>query len=105
MQMQWKHQICPPSLSHGVALSLPEETLRAVQDSLQVHEALRSSHAKLGTLECVLQASVVTCLTWIDDVVKMESGNICMAWMGALVHANDLEGTVLAWRWGLGYTQ
>lgn len=40
MQMQRQHQVCPPGLSDGMALTLQQEVLRALQDAFPFHQAV-----------------------------------------------------------------
>lgn len=46
LQVQWQHQVRPPGLPDGMALPFPEEALRAVQDALPLHQAIRPEHAQ-----------------------------------------------------------
>lgn len=48
MQMQRQHQVRPPGLLDGMALALAEEVLRAVQNALPIHQAVRSRHAAVA---------------------------------------------------------
>lgn len=45
--MQREYQVCPSGLLNGMAITFAKETLRALQDTIQVYEAVLSEYAEI----------------------------------------------------------
>ena len=101
LQVQWQHQIRAPSLLDGMVVSLAEETLRIMQDLFPFYQTLPSSDAQHCSSTYLPPASRNTYTEELCDVGAMASRCLRMARLGALVHADCVERSILGWRWGL----
>ena len=79
-----------------MAVTLTEETLRAMQNALPIYQTIRPKHATEPSGTSVRKASLDTMLPNSSDMVEICSRCICLAGMAAVVDARNLEGTILA---------
>ncbi len=80
-----------------MAVTLPEEVLRAVQDTLPLHQAIFSKYAQHGPSSNIPPAS---CHAYMDEhasFVSFTSRVLRLVNVAALVHADNMEGPLLDW--------
>ena len=94
--MQRQYQIRPPALPDGVAVALPEEALRAMQDALPLHQALPSSNARHRPDPGFPSAGRYTYLEVTDRDLAPTPGSLRLALLASMVYAHCVEGFVLA---------
>ena len=95
VQMQWQHQICASELSHGMVITFTKETLRTMQDTFPLYEALPSSYAEHGSAPGL---SPPGCRTHMDErrnLVPLPTRFTGLDSLAAVVHADNMERTVL----------
>ncbi len=102
MQMQWQYQICPSKLPHGMAVTLTEETLRIMQDTVPLHQALSSPNAQHRSTSGLPTPGYNTYMEELPDLVPLTARDVCLGGLAAMVHANHLEGSFLDRRWRMG---
>lgn len=102
LQMQRKHQICAPELPDGMAFTFSEEALRAMQNTLPLHEAVPSAYAKHGSTTNILSPSCCAYVEEYGHIFTVSSGGLCLGGVAPVVHAEYLEGSFLARRRGMG---
>lgn len=90
LQVQWQHQIRTPGMPHGVAVTLAEEVLRAVQDVLSLHQALPPRHAHPHTHGRFRAPRRRSHTQAVHDLVSRRSGMLGLAHPLALVYAHRL---------------
>jgi hypothetical protein len=96
MQMFRQHQIRPPRMPHGMAVTLSEEILRIMQDILPLHEALRSIDACNPSLPSLRPT---TRALWLEgnsamDTVSMRGYHLDM--LATMVHTSSMASLLLA---------
>lgn len=57
LQMQRQHKVRPPRLSYGMVGTFAKEALRAVQDTISIHKAIRPEYAADVTFTCLHKTS------------------------------------------------
>ena len=85
-----------------MAITFAKETLRAVQNAFPIHEALPSTYADYGSVTGLPPPS---CRAYMEELPNMDSvpsRNFCLGGLATMVHAYNMESTLLDWRWWLG---
>lgn len=101
VQMQWEHQARSPGLLNGVAVPLPEEVLRALQDPVSIYKTLRSKHATGSAHGCLYSPLYRSRDATRCDMAEVLLGGFCLVGLAPLCHTTDMETAILVQRWGL----
>lgn len=102
VQMQRKYQVRTPKLPDGMAFTLSEETLRAMQNTLPLHEAVPSAYAEHGSTTDILPTSYCAYMEESRHIITLSASDLCLGGMASVVHEEYLEGTFLVRRRGMG---
>lgn len=98
MPVQWQYQARPPGLLDGVALPFTKETLRALQDALPLHQALRSKYAQIVAMARLCQPHGQIFLRQHAAVDESVAGYAGLVWSLAVRYEECMEYVVLVQR-------
>lgn len=101
--MQWQHQVCPSGLPDGMAVALAEETLRALQDALSIHEIVLTPYATATASPHFRTSAAHTRGQIRCDFDAISTGSLCLAWMATLGYESSLAHALLDCRWGMDF--
>lgn len=93
--MQRKHQVRPPGLLNGMAVAFTEETLRALQDALSIHQAIFAEYATVPTLSRPRSTCHHPHRKEPGDVFEGLSGGRSLACMSSVCNKAGLEAAIL----------
>lgn len=94
--MQRQHQVRSSTLPDGVAVPLPEEALRAVQDAFPLHQALPPPDARHRSYLGLSPPGRYTYLEHAGGDLTSAFGCLRLALLASLVNADRVEGSLLA---------
>ena len=98
MQMQWKHQVRPPGMSYGVAITFSKEVLRTLQDFLPFYEAVCAKYAKHVANPCLRSAYGSLHLPECSQLGASNSRDQCLGLLAAFHHESSLVLSLLGQR-------
>lgn len=78
-----------------MAFPLPEEALRALQNTVSIHEVIFPKYATVATLSPAGPAHIHTYCEKFGDVVQIRPGGFRLAGMLAICYQADMEVAVL----------
>jgi len=102
MQMFRLDQIRASGMFNGVALSFSKETLRIMQDTVQVHQTIQPEYAGDAPSHNIPSASHNTRISRNHLVVQSGVGGLGVAVLASVEYEICLLGFVLAGGWWLG---
>ena len=85
-----------------MAITFAKETLRAVQNAFPIHETLPSTYADYGSVTSLPPPSCRAYMEELPNVDSIPSCNVCLGGLATVVHAHNMESTLLDWRRWLG---
>ena len=97
-----QHQVRTPGMFDGMAQSFQQEALRAMQDSVPLHKAIRCEHATEIAVESVCKESLLARRAAAGTGVQEHVGDVCMVELDTLANKMGLAVVLLDCRCGLG---
>lgn len=99
--MQWQYQVRPSGLLDGMALTLAEKALRALQDTFSIHKTILATDATISTCLRICSTSYYTRRQEYGNMVEVLAGGGSLAGMASVVHTTILAFSFLVQRWRL----